>query len=254
MKRLQLRFWHFLSLAVVATIAVSAIGMAQAQPQAIAIARRQAATAPPTPVQISLPSPPAVPSAPGNPVPTPDNAPPQREPDDFVLEELPATPVDTAGLTLGDGTYQTDRFQVGIIDGYNLSVYAGVPTIESDDKALAYTALAQQRANNRTLANDELVQAAIETLDRGEGFRIGDLTSSSPEEVVASWTGSIDGTLLSGRVLVRQVDRQLLVLVVSATEDGTDRLDGAIAVLSPTLQPAPVREAVSEQPIRPTQS
>jgi hypothetical protein len=200
-------------------------------------------------VQVPLPEPPPVPNSIPKATPTVDpNDPPSTEPAEFTLEQVPPTPVDTAGLSLGDGTYaQAGEFQVGLIEGYQVSTHAGIATIESPERQLAYTALSQQRANPRPLANDELVQIAIETLDRGEGFRIGNVTSSDASEVVATWTGRLGDTPLSGRVLVRQVDRQVLMLVVSATPEASDRLDGAIAVLSPTLQPAPVPESTTSQ-------
>ncbi|OAB63513.1 hypothetical protein AY599_23135 [Leptolyngbya valderiana BDU 20041] len=189
-----------------------------------------------------LPDPPVVPTSntPQSPTPQPD-APPSEAPAEFELEQVsPLETVDTAGLALAEGSYaRPGQFQIGTLEGFSLTDRAGIPLFESSDRTLAYTVVSKLRANSRPLAPDELVQVAIETLDRGEGFQLGNVASTAPGEVQMNWTAAIDGKPLTGRTLARQVDRQVLVLLVSAVEESADKVDGAIAVLSDTLQTAP---------------
>ncbi|USR91815.1 hypothetical protein NEA10_03555 [Phormidium yuhuli AB48] len=187
-----------------------------------------------------LPDPPAVPEA--SPLPTPvvnNNETLSTEPAEFELEELPVLPdVDTAGLTLSETLYEKPgQFQVGVLEDYRTSTNAGVAIIESPSRDLAYTVQVQQRANDRQLIEDELVQIAIDRLQRGEGFQLGMVRPVDTGVLMVDWTATLGGTPLFGRVLLRQVDSQVLMLVVSATEEKSEQLDAVISLLSGTLQP-----------------
>lgn len=188
----------------------------------------------------TLPEPPVVPEASPPLTPTANEEEVlSTEPAQFRLEALPVFPdVDTTGLSLSETVYrEPGQFQVGVLDDYQTSVTAGVALVESPTGGLAYTVQVQQRANDRPLIDDELVQIAISQLERGEGFRLGDVRAIDTGVVIVNWTGRLGNTPLLGRVFLRQVDSEVLMLVVSATEEEAEQLDAVVAVVSNTLQP-----------------
>ncbi|MGC9502239.1 hypothetical protein [Baaleninema sp.] len=240
----------FLALALLAATVVAWVGSPMKNSVAVASdgggELRLAAVGNPlaqTPPQ--LPDPPVVPTSNEAQSPTPKpQEPPSEAPAEFELEEIsPPEEMNTAGLALAEGSYsQPGQFQIGTIEGFSLTRMAGIPLFESGDRTLAYTVVTKQRVNPRALAPDELAQMAIETLDRGEGFQPGSVTSTAPDTIEMNWTAEIGGKPLTGKTLARQVDRQVFLLLVSATEESVDRVDGAIALLSKTLQAAPAPE------------
>lgn len=185
-----------------------------------------------------LPEPPAVPQT-SPPPPSPENDEGQlsTEPAEFRLESLPVLPdADTSNLSLSENLYrEPGQFQVGVLQDYQTSSNAGVAIIESPTGELAYTVQVQQRANDRPLLDDELVQIAIDRLQRGEGFRLGTVRTVDTGVVIVDWTGTLGSTPLSGRVFLRQVDSAVLMLVASATEAQSEQLDPVISVVSNTL-------------------
>ena len=198
----------------------------------------------PTPARATQPTPTATPGATPAPA-TPSTPAPAR-----AIQPTPtATPApapaiglpeNTLGLSLGEGTYKEDgRFEIGILDGYQVSSVAGVPIIESSDRSLAYTALIRQRATNQSLSPNALAQIALETLQGGEEFQPGAVQPVAPGAILLPWTGTLSANgvkPVSGRVFVRQVDRTVLMLVVCANEEGKASLDSAIAALAGSLQ------------------
>lgn len=187
-----------------------------------------------------LPEPPAVPET--SPPPASvgnDEGQLSTEPAEFRLEALPVLPdVDTGDLSLSDNLYQEPgQFQVGVLQDYETSRNAGVAIIESPTGELAYTVQVQQRANDRPLVDDELVQIAIDRLQRGEGFRLGSTRAVDTGVMIVNWTGTLGATPLSGRVFLRQAGSEVLMLVVSATGEEAEKLDAVVALVSNTLQP-----------------
>ncbi|MCC5899380.1 MAG: hypothetical protein JJU32_15880 [Phormidium sp. BM_Day4_Bin.17] len=210
------------------------LAIAQVPAQVSEVAQGNPATGNP------LPEPPSVPDT--SPPPTPvvnDEGVLSTEPAEFQLEELPVLPdVDTAGLTLSENVYQQPgQFQVGVLEDYRTSEHAGVALIESPSGELAYTVQVQQRANDRQLIDDELVQLAIDRLQRGQGFELGTVRPLDTGLLLVNWTATSGGTPLSGRIFLRQVDSQVLMLVVSATQEESEQLDAVISLVSATLQP-----------------
>ncbi|MBE9039862.1 hypothetical protein IQ235_03530, partial [Oscillatoriales cyanobacterium LEGE 11467] len=97
-----------------------------------------------------------------------------------------------------------------------------------------------RRTTSEPLNLNALAQIAIETLQRGEGFQAGAVQPVAPGEILLPWTGILSANRssgpISGQVLVRQVDRTVLMLVVSATSEGASSVDSAIATLAGSLQ------------------
>lgn len=152
-------------------------------------------------------------------------------------------PEATPPLPLSEQPYQDPaaRFQVGIIEGYTVSVLdRGSPLIESPQGDLAYTVVTRSRSTNRPLSNGSLAQIAIETFERGEGFQAGEFREAPSGGALIPWMGNLttggQTQPLSGAIIARQQGRDVVMLLVAATESATARVDDAISVLGQSLQ------------------
>jgi hypothetical protein len=147
----------------------------------------------------------------------------------------------TITLPLGREPYQESRFEVGVLEGYNVSKVGGVPLIESPDGNLAYTVLVKPQLNAQPFSNEALAQLAIEELDRGEGFQPGELKAIAPAIVSLSWNGTLTQGIntqpITGRVLVRQRGSNIFLLLISATEAKASEVPPALTTLSNSLKP-----------------
>ncbi len=154
------------------------------------------------------------------------------------------TTADTSAhsLRLNQEPYKdlTKRFQVGILEGYNVSTIGGLPLIEAPDGNLAYTVLVEQRATDRPLSNPSLAQIPIELFRRGEGFQTGNFQPVAGG-VYLPWRGNL--TLggqtqpVSGVILARQLGKNVVVMLICATESAQGDVKDAIALLANTLKP-----------------
>ena len=131
------------------------------------------------------------------------------------------------------------KFQIGILQGYNVGFVGNFPLIESPDGNLAYTVVAKPRESNRQLPDASLAQIAIETFERGEGFKPSAYQVNAPGEVVLPWNGSLKigakTQPMQGKILARQTGSNIFLVLVSATENEIENVDGALAALSSTL-------------------
>ncbi len=146
-------------------------------------------------------------------------------------------------LPLEGQSYQDPaaRFQVGIIEGYTVSVLdRGSPLIESPQGDLAYTVVTRSRSTDRPLSNGSLAQIAIETFERGEGFQAGEFREAPSGGALIRWTGNLttggQAQPLSGAIIARQQGRDVVMLLIAATESATTPVDDAISVLGQSLQ------------------
>lgn len=132
------------------------------------------------------------------------------------------------------------RFEVGILQNYKVSAIADAPLIESPDGTMAYTVVVQSKITNQSFTNEALAQMAINQFQRGEGFKANQLQALSPGEILIPWTGSLtigrNKQPINGEIFVRQNQDQIIILLVSATQDASARLPSAIATLSASLK------------------
>ncbi|MBC6455506.1 MAG: hypothetical protein GDA43_21850 [Hormoscilla sp. SP5CHS1] len=153
---------------------------------------------------------------------------------------LATTP--TESFSLG-GTYQDParRFQVGILEGYNISSVGASPLFSSPDGNLAYTVVVRSRSSSRPLTAATLAQIAIDTFRRGEGFIPDRFRPLVPGRVQVPWTGSLtmggNTQPMNGMILVSQPQQDILMLLISATQTGRYRVDTAVATLADTFKP-----------------
>ncbi len=153
---------------------------------------------------------------------------------------LATTP--TESFSLG-GTYQdpAGRFQVGILEGYQVSAVGVSPLFSSPDGNLAYTVVVRSRSSSRPLTVATLAQIAIDTFQRGEGFIPDRFRPLGSGRVQVPWTGSltIGGNTqpMNGIIFVSQPQQDILMLLISATQTGRDRVNTAVATLADTFKP-----------------
>lgn len=197
----------------------------------------------PARAQSPSPSPDASPSpqdteTPASPSPSPQASPsPSPSPSPTLVKPT------ESNLTLGQQVYKdpVNRFQIGLIDGYSVGPVEGVLLIESPDGNLAYTVVVRQRAADRPLSPNALAQITIEAFDRGEGFEAGAVQPVTQGEIILPWTGQLtlgrEGQPISGKILTRKAGTYVLMLLVSATEEGQSQVDTVIDLLGDSLQP-----------------
>ena len=154
--------------------------------------------------------------------------------------EAPTEAVDETA-TLERYTDPGNRFEVAILEEYQVSNVAGVALIESPDGNIAYTVVAKQRATDAPLAEAALTQITIEAFQDGEGFQPGEVTATE-SGIQMAWIGGVTvgrppAQPISGQILTQQAGQNVLMLAISATEAGAENLDAAIAQISATFKP-----------------
>ncbi|MCT7981815.1 hypothetical protein NG796_00760 [Laspinema sp. A4] len=213
---------------------------AEAPLKGIQVAQRSAQTPP------SRQSSPASPSRQSAPTPTaaPSLSEEEREASPVQLSEEPYKDPGgrfTVGLLaeyLPADNEEEETAERGPLQPYKIGSSAGIPLIESPDGNLAYTVIVQPLATARTLSNEELAEIAIEEFKRGEGFSPDEFRPIASGEVLVPWTGIFNNkTPMQGTILVRQRDRSVYVLLISATDVAASKLEPAIALLFETLEP-----------------
>lgn len=134
-----------------------------------------------------------------------------------------------------------NRFQVGILEDFNVKTIRDVLLIESSDGELAYTVGVQPRVVERELPPATLAQISVEYFQRGEGF-VPDTEQSLPNgNIVIPWEGTLtrgrNTQAISGKIFTKQAENNnILMLMVSATEARRSEVDGVLQVLMPTLK------------------
>ncbi len=143
----------------------------------------------------------------------------------------------------GKHTDPAKRFEIGLLQGYQVTPLGDSVLIESPDGRLAYTVLAQTAGQLGLLSGsvtlDNLAQIARNALQRGEGFQ-----SEAPQSIVngiqMNWTGqlTIGGKTqpVNGIIMAKPGNNSVLLLTIAATETGAADLPGAIAALGESLQ------------------
>ncbi|MCT7960735.1 hypothetical protein NG791_08635 [Laspinema sp. D1] len=218
---------------------------AEAPLTVIQVAQRGSQT---TPSPQSSPSPQSPPSSPSRqssppPTPAPSLSAEEREASPLQLSEEPYK--DPGGrFTVGllaeylPAENEESEAERGRLEPYKVGSSAGIPLIESPDGNLAYTVIVQPLATARTLSNEELAEIAIEEFKRGEGFSPAEFRPVASGEVLVPWTGIFNNkTPMQGTILVRQRDRTVYLLLISATDVAASKLEPAIALLFETLEP-----------------
>ncbi len=203
----------------------------QATPPTATPKVRPTASASPTPSATIVPAIPTVPLAPISPVPV-----------------VPIVPASLAPPSPVSGDYKdpNGRFKIAILKDYAVSPLAGSALIESSDGNLAYTVLVRSQGelalqnDNATFVNDALAKIAQTAFQQGEGFQVGQW-QAIPSGIKLDWTGSLTiagkSQPVSGVILVRQLPKDVAMILIVATETGTGQVPGAVSALVDSLQP-----------------
>ena len=201
----------------------------------------------PTLAQQASPTPQPAPSPAASPTPKPSPSPQPAPPPPPVPQVEP--------LPLSESNYKDPqgRFQIGILEGYNVGFAGNFPLIESQEGNLAYTVVVKPRESGRPLPSSSLAQIAIETFERGEGFTPGSYQELGQNSVKIPWTGTLrigaKTQPIQGSIFGRQIGNNIFLLLVSATEEKTPEIERAIAALSDTLKPIePSKNSPETQP------
>jgi hypothetical protein len=135
------------------------------------------------------------------------------------------------------------RFQVGILDGYQVSTVSGSPMFQAADGSLAYTVVVvpQPAGTPDPLPDRHLALIANETFGDGEGFMASNLQSIPGGGIQLDWTGRLSqGNAppqpVAGKVFVNQRGSNVYLLLVAATEAGMPQVNDAITTLGGTLR------------------
>jgi hypothetical protein len=152
-----------------------------------------------------------------------------------------APPVELApALPMVSGTFQDggDRFEIGILDGFEVSSVGSAPLFQAPDGSLAYTVVvapAEPEASDATL-----LRLANEAFGQGEGFTPAGQQALPGGGLQILWTGQLTQgngppQPISGQIFAKQRDTDVFLLMVAATAGQADQVGDAIATLGSTL-------------------
>jgi hypothetical protein len=135
------------------------------------------------------------------------------------------------------------RFQVGILNSYQVSAVNGSPLFQAPDGSLAYTVVVSTRPDGTPDPLPERSLAAIvnETFGEGEGFVSSNLQSIPGGGIQLDWMGRLTQRSgppepVSGKVFVNQRGTNVYMLLVAATAASTAQVNDAITTLGGTLR------------------
>ncbi|GGA30785.1 hypothetical protein CYANOKiyG1_47390 [Okeania sp. KiyG1] len=157
-----------------------------------------------------------------------------------LLKPAQAEDITNALIALSSRSYKDSKFEIGIIEGYQQKIIAGVPVFESPEGNLAYTVVVKPQVNLQQLDNQTLAIIAINEFARGEGFQPQEFQIIKPGEITLPWSGSLtinnNTQPISGIILARQIDRNVFLLLISATEAKTEKITQVLQILSSSLK------------------
>ncbi|MEB3356517.1 MAG: hypothetical protein VKK04_07300 [Synechococcales bacterium] len=178
-------------------------------------------------------TPPADPPA----APSPAEAQPSATP---APEVPPAPAVNPLPLTATPYRDPANRFEIGVIEGFQVNAIGEFPIIEAPDGRLAYTVVVLPSFTDAPLSNAALAQAARDTFQQGEGFRIQGFQAQASGGLRMTWTGQLtiagQSQPLSGVILAQQQANRIFLTLIAATDAAKGDIPGAIAALSNSLQ------------------
>ncbi|MGA7932718.1 MAG: hypothetical protein WCA35_03990 [Kovacikia sp.] len=159
-----------------------------------------------------------------------------------------APPASTAPpLTLnGDYRDPSGRFKIGIVENFKVSPLAGSVLIEAADGSLAYSVVVQAQPPGipiglSAIDNGEgLAKVASSVFQRGESFQPGQPQLEAGGGVVINWTGTLtiggNAQPMGGVILVRPSPKQILIVLIAATQSGAGQVPAAVAAIANSLQ------------------
>lgn len=156
---------------------------------------------------------------------------------------LPVAELSANPLPLTEESYEdpANRFQIGILEGYQVNSVGGSPLIESPSGNLAYTVVVEPISQQKLLNEATLYSMAVDVFRQGEGFSPKFLLTVPSGGILIPWTGTLtmgrNSQPISGMILARQSPENVLLLLISATEEQVNEVESALVALIDTLQP-----------------
>jgi hypothetical protein len=232
---------------------LSAIAILWMQP-ALKQATIQTAIAQSSPASPASPTPPTSPASPVSPIlPTTPRATPSPSftipVSPSIVPAPPAPPASTAPPAELSSTYKdpAGRFKVGVLKDYKVSPMAGSVLVEAIDGNLAYSVVPQTQPLNNAIGlsagydnSESLAKVATAAFQRGEGFQPGPPQPEAGGGAIMNWTGALTiagkTQFVGGVVLMRPSSKTILLLIVTATQAGADRIPAAVSALANSLE------------------
>ncbi|MDY7008005.1 MAG: hypothetical protein SWX82_29745 [Cyanobacteriota bacterium] len=157
-----------------------------------------------------------------------------------LLKPAQAEDISNSLIALNSLSYKDSKFEIGIIEGYQQKIIAGVPVFESPEGNLAYTVVVKPQVNLQQLDNQTLAIIAINEFARGEGFQPQEFQVIKSGEITLPWSGSLtmnnNTQPISGIILARQIDKNVFLLLISTTEAKAEKITQVLQVLSNSLK------------------
>ncbi|NEO57143.1 MAG: hypothetical protein F6K54_31180 [Okeania sp. SIO3B5] len=157
-----------------------------------------------------------------------------------LLKPAQAEDITNSSIALNSRSYKDSKFEIGIIEGYQQKIIAGVPVFESPEGNLAYTVVVKPQVNLQQLDDKTLAIIAINEFARGESFQPQEFQKIKPGEITLPWSGSLtinnNTQPINGIILARQIDRNVFLLLISATEAKTEKITQVLQILSNSLK------------------
>lgn len=201
-----------------------------------ALAQSPQPTVSPSPA--TSPAPAASPSPATSPTPAAPAAAPATTP---PSPPAPA-PVQIDPLPLSEAPYQDpgQQFEVGVIEGYKVSTVAGVSLMESPDGNLAYSVMVKPQATQEIFNDNTLAQFAVSQLQGGEGFQPDLYQGTATGGILIPWQGKLSigrsAQPINGVIWAKQEQRNIFLVVISATEAGKDQVLPAFQAISQSFK------------------
>jgi hypothetical protein len=133
------------------------------------------------------------------------------------------------------------RFQIGLLEGYQVNRAGAAPLLQAPNGSLAYTVVIAPLPTGANPATEaDLVQVAQQTFSRGESFTAGDVQAIPGGGVRINWTGLLSQGAappqpITGKIFARQRGGDAFLLMVAATTAAEAQVSDAIVTLGSTL-------------------
>jgi hypothetical protein len=197
----------------------------------------------------ATPSPPPPSSSPSNKPTTASPSPTSSPSASPIAPTLPPIPPASTAPPLTLGSNYSDpsgRFKIGVIKDFKVSPLAGSVLIESADGNLAYSVVVQAQPSGLPIGlsaidnGESLSKAATTVFQRGESFQPGQPQLEAGGGVVINWTGTLtiagNTQPMGGVILVRPSPKQLLLVLIAATQAGAGQVPEAVSAIASSLQ------------------
>ena len=144
-------------------------------------------------------------------------------------------------LPMVNGAFQDSQgqFEIGILEGYEVSSVGSAPLFQAPDGSLAYTVVVSPAGPEAS--SSDLVQLATAVFGRGEGFTPTGQQTLPGGGLRINWGGQLtQGNAppqpISGQIFAKQRGTDVFMLLVAATAAGSGQVEDAIATLGSTLK------------------